>query len=285
MKTTLLTMLVLALALTLPVSARTEVHFSVEFSLPAPVVFQAPPEVIVLPDTDVVYVVPDIEFDIFFWDGWWWRPWEGRWYRSRQYDRDWQYYDRVPTFYYDVDPGWRNAYRQRHWSGHRWNYELIPHQRLRSNWEQWHSSRYWQSDRTWGVERYQPRPQQQIEIIRRERQEHYRQRPEVQRYQQQLQELQRQPRDQPRQQVQEPKHRPQNRDYQPEREVQQRKAQPQPRPQGHGQQVHEQKQQKQQKPQKQPAQKNKRQETRNENGHGQGGQHQGKPGQQHGTNK
>lgn len=317
MKTTLFALLILALACTLPTSARAEVQFSIEFSLPAPVVFQAPPEVIVLPDTNVVYVVPDVEFDLFFWDGWWWRPWEGRWYRSREYDRDWQYYDRVPTFYYDVDPGWRNSYRERHWSGHRWDYERIPHQRLRSNWEQWHSSQYWQADRSWGVDSYRPRPRQQIEEIRYQRQEHYRQRPEVRRYQQQLQELQRQPQYQPRQprqqayeserqprrqQVQEPKHRSQDRKYQQKREVQQRKPQaqrhrqvrevqqrkPQPQqhrqvreakprrqPREHGQQVHEQKQQKQQ---KQPAKKNKRQETRNEKGHGQGGQHQGKPG-------
>ena len=44
-----------------------------------------------------VYVVPDVEVDLFFWNGWWWRPWEGRWCRSRYYDRDWGYYDRVPV--------------------------------------------------------------------------------------------------------------------------------------------------------------------------------------------
>ncbi len=125
---------------------------------------------------------------MFFWNGWWWRPWEGRWYRSRYYNRGWGYYNNVPSFYYDVDPGWRDYYRARNWSGHRWNYERIPHQRLQRNWKQWHANQYWQRNRTWGVESYQPRPQQQIEEIRFQRQEQYRQRPEVQRYQQQIQE-------------------------------------------------------------------------------------------------
>lgn len=304
MKQTLFAIIVLALAFALPQSARAEVHVSVEFSLPAPVVFEAPPEVIVLPDTNAVYVVPDIEFDLFFWNGYWWRPWEGRWYRSRYYNRDWGYYSRVPTFYYDVDPGWRDYYRERTWSGHRWNYERIPNQRLRSNWKQWHSSQYWQSKRTWGVESYQPRPRQQVEEIRYQRQEQYLQRPEVQVYQQQIQELQRQPQPQrqrqqvqepqrqPRQQqqVREPSRHPQTQEYQQERQAPQRKSQPQRQPQvreskpqpqhqEHRQQVHEQKQQ------KQPAKNTKRQQPQNEDDQGQNGQHQGKPDQQHGKDK
>ncbi len=303
MKQTLLAMIVLTLAFALPQSARAEVHFSVQFSLPAPVVFEAPPEVIVLPDTNAVYVVPDVEFDLFFWNGYWWRPWEGRWYRSRYYNRDWGYYSRVPSFYYDVDPGWRDYYRERTWSGHRWNYERIPNQRLRSNWKQWHSSQYWQSNRTWGVESYQPRPRQQIEQIRYQRQEQYLQRPEVQIYHQQIQELQRQPQPKRQQQVQEPQRQPrqqqqvrepsrhpQTEKYQQERQAPQQKSQPkrqqqvrepkpQPQHQEHRQQVQEQKQQ------KQPADKAKRQKPPKEDDQGQSGQHQGKPDQQHGKDK
>ena len=49
---------------------------SLEANLPPPIPFAAPPELIVLPET-YVYVAPDIDADIFFWNGWWWRPWEG----------------------------------------------------------------------------------------------------------------------------------------------------------------------------------------------------------------
>ena len=191
MKKLFLGSILLAAAIFFPVPTKAEVNISIGFPLPPPVVFSAPPEVVVVPDAYGVYAVPDMDVDIFFWDGWWWRPWEGRWYRSHYYDRGWAYYSHVPTFYYDVDPGWRGYYRDRHWHGHRWDYERIPYQRLHSNWKNWKTNRYWERQRTWGVERYRPRPEKQRQELRRQRQEHYRQRPEVQRHQHERQERQR----------------------------------------------------------------------------------------------
>ncbi|MBE0556881.1 MAG: hypothetical protein IH628_06575, partial [Proteobacteria bacterium] len=92
MKKILLGMILLSLAVFDPVPTMAGVDIHIGISLPPPIVFPAPPAVIVLPDTNDVYVVPDIDVDIFFWDGWWWRYWEGRWYRSRYYDRRWVYY-------------------------------------------------------------------------------------------------------------------------------------------------------------------------------------------------
>jgi hypothetical protein len=174
-----------------PVPAMAQVNVSIGIALPPPVAFVAPPDVIVLPDTNDVYVVPGINIDLFFWDGWWWRPWEGRWYRSRYYDRGWGYYNGVPRFYFDVDPGWRRYYRDRDWHGYRWNYEPIPYGRLHKNWKTWRSDRHWERQRTWDVQRYHPRPQQQRQELRRQREEQYHRRPEVQRHQQQMQEQQR----------------------------------------------------------------------------------------------
>ncbi|MBF0559497.1 MAG: hypothetical protein HQL08_12045, partial [Nitrospirae bacterium] len=68
---------VLALAFSAPAMAG--INIDIGIALPPPVVFAAPPELIVLPGT-YVYVAPDIADDIFFYNGWWWRPWEGRWY-------------------------------------------------------------------------------------------------------------------------------------------------------------------------------------------------------------
>jgi hypothetical protein len=124
---------------------------------PPPVAFRGAPDVVVMPDTDDVYVVPDLDVDVYFWSGWWWRPWGGRWYRSRYYDRGWAYYDRIPSFYRDVDPDWRGYYRNHNWYGHRWDYERIPHGRLQQNWNGWYKNRYWQNQRSWGVQGYQPR--------------------------------------------------------------------------------------------------------------------------------
>jgi hypothetical protein len=95
----------------LSVKAQTGVSVGVNVALPPPIVFSGPPQVVVIPESNV-YVVPDVEADIFFSQGWWWRPWEGRWYRSRFHERGWGFYRAAPPpFYRNVPPGWRNDYR------------------------------------------------------------------------------------------------------------------------------------------------------------------------------
>jgi hypothetical protein len=200
-------LLALVAVVSIPTMARADVNVSI--GLP-PIVFAAPPELIVLPETDV-YVVPEVGVDIFFWNGWWWRPWEGRWYRSHYYNRGWGYYNNVPSFYFDVDPGWRGYYRDHNWYGHSWNYERIPYQQLQTNWSSWQNDRHWEKQGTWGVQGYKPRPQKQRQELRQQRQQQYQQRPEVQQHHQQRQEQQRQPevrqphgQQQPRQQHSQP---------------------------------------------------------------------------------
>ena len=227
----LLGTILLALAIVFPITTMAGVNIGIGISLPPPIVFEAPPDVIVMPDTNDVYVVPDIDVDMFFWNGWWWRPWEGRWYRSHYYNRGWAYYNNVPSFYFDVDPGWRGYYRDRNWYGHRWNYERIPNRRLQQNWKSWHNNRHWERQATWGVRSYQPRPQQQRQELRHQRQEQYQQRHEVQRHQQQIQELQRE------------KQQRQPQGKKPQRQPQQPQKQRQPKVQQHqGESQHQQSQ-------------------------------------------
>lgn len=146
----------LVLVLVFPLPARAGVDVGVNISLPLPIVFVAPPQLIVLPETDI-YVVPAVEVDIFFYDGWWWRPWEGGWYRSRHYDSGWSYYEQVPSFYSDIPSNWRNEYREHRWRGNQWNYQPIPHQEVQQNWSVWQKSGYWEKQQTWGVKGLQPR--------------------------------------------------------------------------------------------------------------------------------
>jgi len=196
-----------------PIPAMAAVDVSIGISLPPPIVFPAPPAVIPMPETSGVYVAPDLAVDLFFWNGWWWRPWAGGWYRSRYYDRGWGYYAQVPRFYFDVDPGWRGYYRDHKWSGHRWDYQRIPPQQLQQNWKSWQTDRHWERQGTWGVQNYQPRPQRQRQELREHRQQEYQQRPEVKQHQQQRQQQVQQPR-QPEQrqpQFQQPRHQPQER--------------------------------------------------------------------------
>lgn len=118
------------LLLGVPMTSMAGVHIGVGIALPPPIVVETPPAVVALPGAAGVYVAPDVGVDLFFWNGWWWRPWEGRWYRSRYYDRGWNYHRYAPRFYRHVDPGWRGYYRSHYWKDRPWNYERIPHDRF-----------------------------------------------------------------------------------------------------------------------------------------------------------
>jgi hypothetical protein len=226
-KKVLFATMLLVLVFVVPIPTMAQVGVNVSIGLPPPIAFAAPPDVIVMPDAPSVYVVPQIDADLFFWNGWWWRPWEGRWYRSRNYNRGWGYYNNVPSFYYDVDPGWRGYYRDRNWYGHQWNYEPIHHQHLQRNWQTWHNNQHWERQGTWGVQGYKPRPQQQRQELRQQRQQQYQQRPEVQQHQQQRQQQQKQPQAQKPKQVQQS-------GQQHQGKVQQQHSQPQGKPEGGG---------------------------------------------------
>src|SRR5660397_204435 len=91
MKKLLIRTILLSFVLLFPVPSMAGVDVGINISLPPLIVFAAPPEVVVIPETNV-YAVPDLDVDIFFYNGWWWRPWEGRWYRSRNYSSGWGYY-------------------------------------------------------------------------------------------------------------------------------------------------------------------------------------------------
>ncbi len=138
------------LPVVLPQAADAQISVSIGIPLPPPIVFAAPPELVVLPGS-YVYVAADLAEDVYFVDGWWWRPWQGHWYRSHSYDRGWDRYSSVPSFYGGVNHGWRNDYRERRWQGHDWNYERMPQQRVASNWSSWKSNNYWDSHQHWGV--------------------------------------------------------------------------------------------------------------------------------------
>lgn len=159
MKKVFLGTVLLALALTVPIPAMAELSVNIDVSLPPAIEFSAPPELIVLPGT-YVYVAPDVNEDIFFYGGWWWRPWEGHWYRSRNYGSGWSYYRDVPSFYRGIPSGWRDDYREHRWQGRQWNHHQLPYQQVQRNWKGWQDNRHWEKQQTWGVQglQSQPRP-------------------------------------------------------------------------------------------------------------------------------
>jgi hypothetical protein len=150
MKKNLFGTMVLVLAMVIPLSALAQVDIHVSVPLPPAVVFSVPPVAVVIPGT-YVYGVPDPYENIFFYDGWWWRPWEGRWYRSRYYGSGWAHYRHVPSFYKTIPPDWRNDYRQRHWHGHPWDYQQVSPDQLHHNWKGWKKDKHWEKKNNWGV--------------------------------------------------------------------------------------------------------------------------------------
>ena len=159
MKKLLLGTLFFALLIVVPIPTMAGVDVGINISLP-PIVFAAPPELVVLPGT-YIYVVPDSEEDIFFYGGWWWRPWQGHWYRSHYYNSGWGYYQSVPSFYAGIPSSWRNDYRDHRWRGHQWNYQRIPQQQVQRNWKGWESSKHWEKQNTWGVQGLKPQTRSQ----------------------------------------------------------------------------------------------------------------------------
>lgn len=123
----------LALMFLFPLPMMAEMNISIGISTPPMIRFSGPPRLVMLPDS-YVYVSPDIEEEIFFYDGFWWRPWEGRWYRSHDYNSGWYHYRNVPSFYRNVPRHWRNDYRERHWQGRQWAPEPRPHYEVQRHW-------------------------------------------------------------------------------------------------------------------------------------------------------
>ncbi len=115
------------------------IHIGVDIPLPPPFVFSAPPELVVIPGT-YVYYCPDVDFDIFFYGGYWYRSFEGRWYRAVGYEGPWAYFERPPSVFFSLPPNYRIIAR-----GER----RIPYGELHRNWRAWQRDRYWEHH-NWG---------------------------------------------------------------------------------------------------------------------------------------
>lgn len=103
--------------------------------------FAAPPPLVVIPGT-YAYFAPDADVDIVFYQGSWYRPYEGRWYRARSYNGPWAYLApaRVPRVLIGLPPDYRHVY-----AGH----ARIPYGDYHRNWRRWERDRHWERDERW----------------------------------------------------------------------------------------------------------------------------------------
>jgi hypothetical protein len=123
------------------------IHIDVNIPLPPFFVFLAPPELVVIPGT-YVYYCPDVDFNIFFYGGYWYRSYGGHWYRSASYGGPWGFIASPPYVLLSLPPNFRIITR-----GERY----IPYGELQSNWRAWERGGYWEHH-NWGRmehERYQ----------------------------------------------------------------------------------------------------------------------------------
>lgn len=126
------------LILLLVFSGTSLARVSVNIVLP-PLVFAAPPPVVVIPGT-YAYFCPEAAVDIFFYHGYWYRPYEGRWYRAAGYNGPWVFVApaSVPYVLLHVPPDFRTR-----------EYRRIPYGELNRNWRAWERGRYWEKH-DWG---------------------------------------------------------------------------------------------------------------------------------------
>jgi hypothetical protein len=85
---------------------------------------------IVLPGTEI-YVAPEIaEYDLYFFQDWFWQKHGLDWWRTRGWNNRWTRYYLIPKFVREVPRDWRQRYMSRSWDGKPWKPKLIPYSGL-----------------------------------------------------------------------------------------------------------------------------------------------------------
>lgn len=135
--------MLIAFVLLSPARGNAEVNVNINIPLPS-LVISAPPAMIVIPGT-YVYYPPDVEVDIFFYHGYWYRPHGGAWYIANGYNGPWRGIDqrRVPRALIDLPPGHRHIP-----PGH----ERVPYGQVKKNWRTWEKERHWDKHERGGHE-------------------------------------------------------------------------------------------------------------------------------------
>jgi hypothetical protein len=121
-----------------PGTTYAEVHVNIDIPLPG-LVIPAPPALIVIPGT-YVYYPPDVDVDIFFYHGYWYRPYQGGWFIADGYNGPWRSIGprRVPGALISLPPTFRSIP-----PGH----ERMPHDMVQKNWRSWEKERHWDKPR------------------------------------------------------------------------------------------------------------------------------------------
>ncbi len=127
---------VLLIAIVGPVAGLAGVNVNVNINAPlAPLALAAPPPVAPIPGI-YAYFAPDVEVDIIFYEGSWYRPHEGRWYQADEYNGSWRPvpHDRVPSVLHHLPPNYRHTQPGQ---------ERISYSQVKKNWKTWEKEKHW----------------------------------------------------------------------------------------------------------------------------------------------
>lgn len=128
----------LAAGLTMASDSEAGVNVNIGINLAPPAyVIHEPPPVAVIPGS-YVYFVPGIQLDILFYHGYWYRPYEGHWYKGKSYNGPWNHVSarKIPSVILHLPPDYRHA-RHAHGS--------IPYAQMKKSWRKWEKERHWDS--------------------------------------------------------------------------------------------------------------------------------------------
>lgn len=125
-------LLLLAVCGSLAFSAMADVDVNVNIGLPVLKV-DPDPMMAVVPGTYVYFVV-DLDGDLFFYQGYWWRIHKGRWHRAAAAGGPWVFFRAVPHPLLNLPPGWRKLP-----PGH----AKFKYAELKKNWRQWEKEKKW----------------------------------------------------------------------------------------------------------------------------------------------
>ncbi len=120
--------------LSFPTHAHAEVSVNINIPLPG-LVIGAPLVMMVIPGT-YAYFAPDVDADIFFYHGYWYRPYRGQWFISAGYNGPWGSIavQNVPGVLINLPPHYRRVPPY---------YGRMPYGMVRRNWRTWEEDRYW----------------------------------------------------------------------------------------------------------------------------------------------
>lgn len=94
------------------VSAQINVNINIG---PPPITVVEPPAVVMIPNS-MIYFVPQVEYDVFFYDNYWWSPRGSQWYRASAYNGLWVIIENhsIPAPVYGVPKDYRQRYENEH---------------------------------------------------------------------------------------------------------------------------------------------------------------------------